>query len=360
MSIFKRKLKTGYSWRAVVRVKGHPTVCASFSRKQEAEDWKRETKQQIKSGKYRIAKSSERKLLAELIDAYNRDVVDAHYKAVADTKRHLAYFRETIGEYALIYLTPELILEQRRRLIETPTDRGARRSAATVNRYMSSLRGALRYACRSLRWIDENPIQNLIKLKESPQKRRILSEEEEIRLLDACKRSSNRYLYCITLIAITTGARKGEILALTWDCIDFEERIAWIKKSKNGRPRRIGLVASVISKLQTLYDSRDPSKHLIFASKTAFGKLDPKKAWERALQEADIDNFVFHGLRHHFASFGGNIGATGVQLRTQLGHTTSTMTDHYTHGDAQTTRFIGEAIEKRFLQGEKNDDSSSE
>ncbi len=55
-------------------------------------------------------------------------------------------------------------------------------------------------------------------------------------------------------------------------------------------------------------------------------------------------------LRHHYASFGGEIGATGVQLRSQLGHTSSAMTDHYARADAESTRFIGEEIEKRLLK----------
>ncbi len=39
-SIFKRKNKDGTThWRAVIRVKGYPTVCNHFARKQEADDW---------------------------------------------------------------------------------------------------------------------------------------------------------------------------------------------------------------------------------------------------------------------------------------------------------------------------------
>lgn len=34
MSIFKRKLKNGYTWRAVIRIKGYPTICETFERKQ--------------------------------------------------------------------------------------------------------------------------------------------------------------------------------------------------------------------------------------------------------------------------------------------------------------------------------------
>jgi len=145
---------------------------------------------------------------------------------------------------------------ERKKLLETSTYRGAPRNPATVNRYFSSLSGALRYALRNLRWIDENPCLNLLKLKETPKERRVLTGDEEMRLLQACKESHSPYLYCITLIALTTGARKGEILALKWDCIDFEQRLAHIRDSKNGRPRRIALVDSVTEELRRLYGIR--------------------------------------------------------------------------------------------------------
>jgi integrase len=316
MTIFKRTdLKNSKPWRAVVRIKGYPTISRTFDRKQEAEDWKREVTQQIKSGKYRFTKLSQKKTVAELIDCYIQDAVNEHHKSADDTKRHLAYFREALGEYALVYITPELLLAERKKLFDTPTDRGTQRNASTVNRYMSSLGGAFRYARKNLRWIDESPIENFIKLKETPRTRRTLSTDEEVRLLEACKQSKNRYLYCITLMALTTGARQGEILGLTWDCVDFDNQIAHIKDSKNGRPRRVALVPSVIQELKKLASTRNPLKPLVFASRSTFGMIDPKKAWQQALTQAGIEDFVFHGLRHHYASFGGQIGATGMQLR---------------------------------------------
>lgn len=96
--------------------------------------------------------------------------------------------------------------------------------------------------------------------------------------------------------------------------------------------------------------NRDLAKSQVFASKTAFGQIDIKKAWKGALQKAGIGDFVFHGLRHHFCSIGGELGASGVQLRSQLGHSSSRMTDHYSHLEADATRFIGEAIEKRIIK----------
>jgi integrase len=298
--------------------------------------------------------------VADLIDLYIKDVVTEHHKASKDSIRHLHYFHESLGEYALAYITPELLLKERRNLLETSTRSNTKINPATVNRYFSTLSGAFRFACKNLRWIDENPCKNLLKLKAKSKERRMLAEGKDIRLLQACRQSQSPYLYCIVLIALTTGARKSEILNLTWDVIDFDNRIAHIKDSKNGQPRRVGLVDSVIQELKKLYQIRDVRKPLVFASKTAFGKIDIKKAWHSALRRANIKDFVFHGLRHHFCSIGGELGAPGTQLRSQLGHSSSRMTDHYSHLDANSTRFIGESIEKKIIQAQENEQLSKE
>ena len=351
-SIYKRK--DGKGWRVVIRIKNHPTVCDHFERKEEAEDWASDTERKIKSGQYSPNRAKE-KTVADLIDLYIKDVVIDHYKSAKDSARQLNYFRTAFGKYALVYITPELLLKERRKLSDMPTRKNSKLNPATINRYFATLSGAFRFAYKNLRWIDENPCANLIKLKSKPKERRVLVEGEDIRLLQACLQSQSPYLYCIVLMALTTGARKSEILNLTWDAIDFDNRIVHIKDSKNGQPRRIGVVESVIQELKKLYQSRDMKKSLVFASKTAFGKIDFKKAWYSALKRANIEDFVFHRLRHSFCSIGGGIGATGVQLRAQLGHSSSRMTDHYSHLDANATRFIGESIEKRVAHVQENE-----
>lgn len=343
-SIYKRK--DGKGWRAVIRIKNHPTVCDHFDRKEEAEDWARETERKIKLGQYSPNRARE-KNVADLIDLYIKDVVSEHHKAAKDSIRQLNYFRETLGKYALAYITPEFLLKERRKLSDLTTRTGAKLNPATINRYFATLSGAFRFACKNLRWIDENPCNNLLKLKSKPKERRTLADGEDVRLLEACRQSQSPFLYCIVLFALTTGARKSEILNLTWDSIDFDNRIAYIKDSKNGQPRRVGLVDTVIQELKSLYQQRDTKKPLVFASKTAFGRIDIKKAWNTALKRANIKDFVLHGLRHHFCSVGGELGASGTQLRAQLGHSSSRMTDLYSHLDANATRFIGEWIEKR-------------
>jgi integrase len=127
------------------------------------------------------------------------------------------YWKERLLDYALVHVTPELLSKERQLLIDTPTLKGKKRTSATVNRYIAALSSCLTYACRWLRWLDENPCFNLINLKESKGRDRILTEDEASRLINSCRESSNPYLYCIVLMAITTGMRQGEILQLKWD-----------------------------------------------------------------------------------------------------------------------------------------------
>ncbi len=201
--------------------------------------------------------------------------------------------------------------------------------------------------------MDDNPCFNLIKLKENPGRDRVLTQEEVQRLMAACRQSRNRYLYCIVLLAFTTGMRQGEILSLTWNQIDFDNKLAHLKETKNGTPRSIPLVEAVIEELRQLFQIRNPAKSLIFASKTVFGKIDINKAWNEALKRADIEGFVFHSIRHHFATLAARSGASNLQLKTALGHKTLQMLERYTHLDVETTHHLSETVAKQFSKNEK-------
>ncbi|MBS0272632.1 MAG: phage integrase SAM-like domain-containing protein [Proteobacteria bacterium] len=167
-SIYQRINKDGSKvWRAVIRIKNHPTVSDHFPRKKEAEDWAKETEIKIKNGKYDFAKNKE-KTLSELIDLYIQEAVVEHHKAADNTIFQLNYFKEEIGKLALTYITPELLIAKRKKLLSETNKRGKTLNPATVNRYFSTLSGAFRYACKNMRWIDENPCLNLLKLKTNP------------------------------------------------------------------------------------------------------------------------------------------------------------------------------------------------
>lgn len=285
-SIYKRKNKDGTSvWRAVVRIKGYPSVCNHFDRKQEADDWAKETERKIKVGQFSFDQYKKQYTFQELVEHFLQDGALEHHRSADDTRRHLSYWKDLLGTYSLVHITSELLGKERQTLADTPTLRGTKRTPSTVNRYMASLSSLLSYAVQNLGWITENPTFRLIKLKENPGRDRVLSQDEIARLLAASKQSKFPYLYCIVLLSLTTGARQGELLNLEWRHVDFENQIAYIKESKNGRPRSIPLCKPVTEELQKLYQKRNLQKPLVFASKTAFGRIDIKKHGSRRLNE---------------------------------------------------------------------------
>jgi integrase len=350
-SIFKRKNKDGTScWRAVVRIKGYPTVCNHFERKQEADDWASGIESQIKIGKFKFDQHKQQHTFIQLIERYINDGALQHIRSSDDVLHHLNYWKGCLGNFALVHLTPELVGKERQLLADTPTKKGLPRSSATVNRYIASLSTLFSYAIR-LRWIDENPCFNLIKLKENRGRDRVLSEDEISQLLASCRQSKSPYLYCIVLMSLTTGARQGEILGLEWNSVDFSNKLANLIETKNGRPRSISLADPVIEELKRLYHIRNPKKSLVFASKTAFGRIDMKKAWKESLKRAQIEDCRVHDMRHTFCTLAASQGASNLELATAMGHRTLGMLQRYTHLDVQVTRKFSKHISERILKG---------
>ena len=351
-SIYKRKDKQGRTigWRAVVRMKGYPTVCKQCDRQKEAEDWAADVERQIKQGQFNVNLYKSQHTFTELLERYRNDGALEHIRSVGDVIRHLEYWKSRLCDFALVHLTTELLGKERRLLADTPTNTEAKRTPATVNRYFSSLSAFLSHAVR-LKWINENPCFGLNKLKENSGRDRVLTDDEIFRLLPACRQSKSPYLYCIVLMSLTTGARQGEILNLEWRHVDFNNRLAYLKETKNGRPRSGALADSVIEELKEFYEKRDSKKSLVFASKTAFGRIDIKKAWKEALKRAGIDDCRAHDMRHTFCTLAAQQGASNLELATAMGHRTLNMLQRYTHLDAQVTKKFSKTISEQILQG---------
>ncbi len=265
------------------------------------------------------------------------------------------YWKQRLGAYALIHITPELIAQERKILIDSLLPDGSKRSPATINRYTAVLSATFGYAVKKLRWIVENPCHTLSRLKESAGRDRILNDDEITRLLDACKHSKSPLLYPIVLFALTTGARRGEILNLEWRHIDLEKGIAFLTETKNGRPRSVALSDPVIAELKALHEARNLSKPLVFASKTAFGRIDIKKSWMQAVKRASLTDYHFHDLRHQFATFAAGQGASNVELATAMGHRTLSQLLRYSNLDAKNSKKFSDHISERILKGNTNE-----
>jgi integrase len=89
----------------------------------------------------------------------------------------------------------------------------------------------------------------------------------------------------------------------------------------------------------------------VFASKTAFGRIDLKKAWQEALKRAKIVNCRVHDMRHTFCTLAARQGASNLELQTATGHRTLNMLQRYTHLDAIVTQKYSKKISEQILKG---------
>jgi integrase len=159
----------------------------------------------------------------------------------------------------------------------------------------------------------------------------------------------------IVLLAITTGMRQVEILGLTWDCIDFERGTIALKETKNGRLRTVSLVGEAFQILSERYLQRNHHISFVFPAKKRFGQISIHKAWDEALKRAQVEGLRFHDLRHTFATYAAEAGASNLELATATGHQTLQMLQRYTHMNAKITHKLSTAVQKR-ITGETNGD----
>jgi len=242
-------------------------------------------------------------------------------KSLVDQKSRLNYWTQLLGSKQLLYVTKSDIVNGLHNLPDTLTN-------ATINRYKAAISVVFTYACREYD-LPENPVSQIPSLPENNERIRFLSEAERTRLFSSCRTSQWDKLYLLVLLAITTGARKGELTKLRWNDIDFDRRTAYVATTKNGQPKVLPLTDSVIKELQ-LFDTKDNS--LIFASKVkeevAYCFTKP---WKKALEDAEIKDFRFHDLRHSCASYLAQSGASLLEIADVLGHKQISVTKRYAH-----------------------------
>jgi len=148
-------------------------------------------------------------------------------------------------------------------------------------------------------------------------------------LFEACRVSSWDRLYLLVLLALTTGARRSELLNLKWNNVDWDNNQAYVETSKNGHPRVLPLTKEAIKELRLF---KQDGNILIF--KSIINPNKPfcfSKSWGKALKEAGITDFTFHSLRHTTASYLAQSGASLLEIGNVLGHKSLSVTKRYAH-----------------------------
>ena len=116
--IDKRTHKDGtVSYRARVRIKGHPVLIQSFASKTLAMKWKRDTESAVEQGKYEYVKPGSKNTLAELINRYIERVLPSKPKNARNVRQHLLWWKQELGHCLLSDIKPSLIAQKRDALL---------------------------------------------------------------------------------------------------------------------------------------------------------------------------------------------------------------------------------------------------
>ena len=277
---------------------------------------------------------------AEAVERYL--AAKARKRSLARDRAFLEHLKAEFGaDTPLSEITASRISEYRDRRLGATTTRyrdaeGQPRalSAATINRPLQVLRILLRLARDEWEALPQVP---RIRFEKEPQGRiRWLESDEEHRLLAACETSTQPNLHKIVTVALETGMRKGEVMGLTWERVDFSRAVIRLEQTKSDKRREVPM-------RQAVYDTLAPLRAL--AAAALEGEADqrtgprgrvwphrfPRRAWGQAVERAGLEDFHFHDCRHHFASMFMMRGGSLQALQKILGHASLAMTQRYAH-----------------------------
>lgn len=210
---------------------------------------------------------------------------------------------------------------------------------ATLNREIARLKNLFEEAVRNNK-IRNNPARYLKLQPENNARTRVLSREEFQRLLE----NAPLHLLGIIRLAYFTGMRKGEILGLTWQNVDFQHGVIVLEAAmtKTNRSRVIPLNDEMVQMLheQETYSNVEHPYVFYFRGEPM---KDLKRSFVNACEKAGIENFRFHDLRHTFVTNARKAGVHDHVIMAITGHTTMAMFRRY---DKVTSEDLGEAAKR--------------
>jgi integrase len=257
------------------------------------------------------------------------------------------YIRPAIGARVLASLSPLEIQAAYQVMIERKL------SARTVRYAHAILRVAMRQA---IRWhfLLADPTQGVQLPSQQCREMRVLSTERARSFL---RTASNSPQACLFAVALTTGMRPSEYLALCWRDIDWDRGTVSVVRTlhknegqwtladtKRVRSRRVAKlqmwVLDLLRKLKSRPDEAGAGRDSVFADlifTTARGEpineeYLVKKHFKPLLREAGLPNIRLYDLRHTSATLALTVGVAPKVVSEQLGHASAAFTlDTYSH-----------------------------
>ena len=180
----------------------------------------------------------------------------------------------------------------------------------------------------------ENPVKGIARYDE-PSRERYLSPDELSRLASALAAYPNQTTADAVRLLLLTGARRGEVLTMTWDQVD-QKRGTWIKPSAHTKQKKdhsVPLWLGALAILENLQQRRKQGEPHVFPGRSRAERpaVELKSCWLAVSKAAGITGCRVHDLRHTYASLLVNSGHSLPLIGALLGHTQAKTTQRYAH-----------------------------
>ncbi|MGH9956811.1 MAG: tyrosine-type recombinase/integrase [Pyrinomonadaceae bacterium] len=274
----------------------------------------------------------------------------AGVRSISPAMAAVKALKNHFGKHQLRGITHSDIRNFRAERLATKTKAKKQRSVAAVNRELEKLRRLLNIAERE-GWILRNPMRSgdpLISVADERKRERILTRDEELRLLAACENRYQKHLRPILICALDTWMRRGEIFGIKWSDVDFEERVLTIRafNTKTMKERQVSLTTHLMLELEKLWEASLKIKYELLFGFTS----NVKKSFTSVRTKAGLPDIRFHDLRHTAATRLVAAHLPLPEVGRVLGHTQANTTYRYVNANIETTRRAA-ALLDAFNQG---------
>jgi integrase len=335
------------------------TVKTARTMKQCAEA-ERQFRQDLHEGRYGV--KSKKQLFSTFVQEVYLPHVEQHNRDFYHYQKHAEMLCRFFEGRTLSQISSLAVETFKRDRLKTPVKKtGKARQPRTVNNELTTL-SAIFTLAMTHKLVRENPCHKVKRLEASEGPCRRLSQDEEQDLLKGAE-SDYPFLKPMLQLAIWTGLRQGELIALAKSAIDFSRNRIYVvnpkwkgdKRKTEGNPMSKE-VADLLSKL-----CREARGELLFTDQEGrrLRRITVDAAFRRACARAEIEGLRFHDLRHEYGSRLGDSDVNLKKIARLMGHSNTKQTERYVHPDdegllaataiatrAQSTRIVPERSTK--------------
>lgn len=262
------------------------------------------------------------------------------------------YILDNIGTYKLSKLKKLHIQDFANKLYE-----GYNLSSKTIKNYINLISSILE---KAIEWgyINTNVANNvnIPKNYNKPKKEQEIYNNEEIKLLFEALKNEEEPFKTMVYISFYTGARRGEVLALRWKDIDFDNNIinivqnkirkvdgTKIKETKNKRSRNFVAPQVLMTKIKEIYNNQNKEDLMFDYYPATYTRM-----WQNFIKRHNLKYITLHDLRHTNGSILASKGVDIVTIAKRLGHLPATASAYYLHAVSEEDKKASEKLDNLF------------